>query len=325
MAVFTKTASDQEVMVGSTVSYTLALQNTATVSTTFMVTDTVPAGAVYVDGSATGGLVFDATDKQLTWEGELGPSGIDISEADITGYLGLAGFGSTPYALPSNADDGGLLISGLDFYYHGDHYTNAIWSVNGTLEAGTASGVAASAGNQDLPDPAQPNNLLAPWWRDLNLTDAGDWYLDTLSDGTNTYTVFEWNAVPIFGNTAITATFQIWIQDGTDSIWFTYADTPMLGPDNVATVGAEDAFGVAGTSYYYNGTGTLPGNTTDLAVEYFNSPPQIFTWDAVLTGEGPESGVTNVAYASDGTLDYAAFIHTVVDWFKVYFPTIYNQ
>ena len=322
-AVFAKTVSAAEVTASSIVTYTLALQNTAPLTTTFKLTDTLPAGAAYVKGSVTGGLAYQATAKQFTWQGELGPSGINISTADMGGYLSLANFVS-PFSLPSDPDDGGFLIPGLDFYYHGDHYTSVIWSVNGTLEAGTASGVSASSANQDLPDPALPNNLLAPWWRDLDLTDAGHWYAASLQDNVSgdTFTVFEWEDVPVFGNPAATATFQVWIMDGTDLIWFTYAGTPMLGGSDAATVGAEDALGVAGTSYYYNGTGILPGNTTDLLVNYFNSPPKVFSWNAILTGTTPDLGVTNIAYASDGNLDYAAFVHTAVNWIKVHLPLI---
>lgn len=179
--------------------------------------------------------------------------------------------------------------------------------------------MAASGSNVALPDPVVPNNLMAAWWTDLDLTSAGNWYAASVNDGTNDYTVFEWEDVPRFGNPAETATFQIWIQDGTDQIWFAYDHVD--GSDG--TVGAEDDTGTSGVSYYHDGTGTLPGSANDLVVEQFISPPAVFNFQVTATGD-PGATIMNVVNASDGTAEYAAVATTDIQGYQEYFPVVFK-
>jgi hypothetical protein len=66
--------------------------------------------------------------------------------------------------------------------------------VNGVVELGGESGLVVGAGNVRLPDPTLPNNLLAPFWTDMNLGDGGNWYAAILTDGVNLYDVISWEA-----------------------------------------------------------------------------------------------------------------------------------
>ncbi|MDX1557103.1 MAG: hypothetical protein R3212_13815, partial [Xanthomonadales bacterium] len=180
------------------------------------------------------------------------------------GYFSLASLGVAPFGCPSNCDDGGFLLNVPGFNFNGTTYTQVIWSVNGTVEAGSASGLATSFANQNLPDPTVPNNLIAPFWRDLNLGAGGNWYVAVLNAGPNQFLVFEWEDVPHFGSTDA-ASFQIWIQVGASgNIWYTYGRMDNAGSEG--TVGVEDSVGVLGSSYFYDGAGTAPAVGTDLAV-----------------------------------------------------------
>ena len=85
------------------------------------------------------------------------------------GYIPLSIF-VPPIGCPSNCDDGAFIFNVPSFTYDGASYSQVIWSVNGTIEAGTASGLAASANNRSMPDATPPNNLIAPFWTDLDLT-----------------------------------------------------------------------------------------------------------------------------------------------------------
>ena len=184
-------------------------------------------------------------------------------------------------------DDGGFLISGLDIDYLGQNYTSAIWSVNGTLELGTASGVASSFQNQNLPDPALPNNVLSPWWTDLNLGAGGNWYLGALSDGVRVWNIFEWENIPRFGDNSSTFTFQIWLQRGTDKIWFIYDASS--GDTLDGTTGAENEDGTAGDTTYFDGAGTLPWGGSDLKVNSVPGTPgetHFITYTAMGSGLG---------------------------------------
>ena len=182
---------------------------------------------------------------------------INIIEEDLFGYIPLSAFGILPSALPANADDGGLILSGLDIYYFGQHYTDGIWSVNGTLELGTASGIAAPFMTQTFPNSTQPNNLLAPLWADFDLGLGGEWYFGALTDGVRVWNIFEWSNIPLMIDVDDIASFQIWLERGTDGIWFTYGnvDVPVL---NIAIIGAENATGTVGYTYYTGYPDTPP-------------------------------------------------------------------
>jgi uncharacterized repeat protein (TIGR01451 family) len=301
-----KTANVSEAVEGDTVTYAIRLANTDVLTHTFHVTDVIPAHAAYVPGSATGGLVYDGVADQLTWSGPVAPSGFSVGPgASPYGYLPLSSFGVLPVDKPSDPDEGGFAFSVPAFSYFGQTYTSIIWSVNGTVEAGTASGLASGGANRSMPDPALPNNLLAPWWTDLDLTSGGNMYLAQLSDGANSYQVLEWKNVPRYGDLASTATFQVWIQQGTENIWFTYPNGAFTGSTADATVGAENANGSVGSMFTYNGTGTVPNNTS-LAVVRKVAAPLVFTYQV----EAAEAGVNvlNEVFASAGSpLDFAAW------------------
>ena len=116
-----------------------------------------------------------------------------------------------------------------------------------------------------MPNPALPNNLLAPLWTDLNLGAGGNWYINILTDGVNDFLIMEWNDVPEWSDNSITHTFQVWIQlTGAGGIWYVYAD---IDPGLTwGTVGAENVDGTVGATYYYNGQGTAPSAGNDLKV-----------------------------------------------------------
>ena len=275
---FTKTVDFDTASPGDTLTYEINVTN-GPLTGPINVTDVVPDGTTFVPASETESVVngstfipwsYDGGSNSLTWEGTLDTSLIAVSASPAPfGYVSLAGMGVTPVGCPSNCDDGGFVFSGLpSFTYNGVTYDSAIFSVNGTLEPGAASGLATSFDNQNLPDATPPNNLLAPFWRDLNLSNVGNWYVAILSAGPDEWTVWEWEDIAIFGDDATQYTFQIWIgNNGFPSeggIWFTYGRLDNTGIG--ATVGAENAEGTVGDSYFYNGAGTAPVVGVDLIV-----------------------------------------------------------
>lgn len=261
-----KTCDPLTIAIGETTDCTITITNNAFEDASVRVTDQLPQPLQLVEGSVVGAT---ETGNGLEFEGTIGSAGapvvdIEPSPGPAGGYLPLSLF-VPPLPCPSNCDDGGFLISGLDINYLGQHYTTAILSVNGTLELGTASGIAASASNQNLPHPALPNNVLAPWWTDLDLSAGGNWYSAALTDGVTVWDVFEWTDVPRFGDASSTFTFQIWLQrGGSDNIWFVYG--PFAGDTLDGTTGAENSDGTIGESYYFEGAGTLPWGGPDLGV-----------------------------------------------------------
>jgi subtilisin family serine protease len=301
-----KVADVAETVQGGIATYTITLANTDIVTRTFHLTDSVPVNATYVPASATGGLVYNGGSNQLTWSGDIGPSGFSVDAGvGYAPFLALSGFGVLPAAKPSNPDDGGVAYTVPAFQYFGQTYTSIIWSVNGTVEAGTASGVAAGGANQALPNAALPNNVLAPWWTDLDMTSSGNWYIGILSDGVNDFLVLEWNNVPRYGDASSRATFQVWIQLGAENIWFAYPSNAFTGNTTNGTIGAENADASVGDMYYYNGTGTVPNNS-EVLVTRKASPPKIFTFQVEAAVDN--TSIFNEALATnDAALDFAAW------------------
>jgi hypothetical protein len=120
--------------------------------------------------------------------------------------------------------------------------------------------------NQNLPNAARPNNVLAPFWSDLNPAFGGAMRIGILTDGVNRWIVLDWQAVREFTDVA-TDSFQIWIGiNGVEDITYTYGAVGN-GDGGLLTVGAENRFGNRGQNVYFNGTGTLPvSNTTEVLV-----------------------------------------------------------
>ena len=101
---------------------------------------------------------------------------------------------------------------------------------------------------QTLPDPARPNDVMAPFWTDLDGTAAPGIFVAVLTDGVSSWIVIEWR-VNVFGTTS-QRVFQTWIGiNGIEDITFAYnpAALPAAPPAGFGlTVGAENVEGSAG-------------------------------------------------------------------------------
>ena len=274
---FTKTVDTDTASPGDTLTYEINVTNGQMVGP-ITVTDVVPDGTTFVGSSetevVTNGFTsspwaYDGPSNSLSWTGELDAGALSvISSPAPFGFFSLRDFGVPPFGFPSNCDDGAWILSGIpSFTYNGKSYLDVIWSVNGTLEAGTASGFASSFINAALPDGSLPNNILAPLWRDLNGCSGGDLRVAVLNAGAFQWAVYEWTDIPDWG-TGNESEFQIWVEsDGSPSapaIHFTYGQLDDVGV--ATTVGAEDDSGTVGDTYYFNGAGTAPAVGVDLEV-----------------------------------------------------------
>ncbi len=303
----TKTVNDPTPEVGDILTYTLSiLPNVTGVDQTYSITDTIPLSLSYVLGSATAseGTVA-VSGNLLTYTGVAQASQYAIAPSSSPfGYVSLAGLAISPLPCSTACDDEIATIpSGLDFYYLGHHYDSVDIGTNGFIVPGSgASGNILF--NQDLPDPTNPNNVIAPFWTDIDL-DGGDgvgggtWYAADVTNGFSTWHVFEWENAEQWFDPASVYTFQIWIEKGTDNIWFVYDN--LTGNIAFATVGFENDDGLVGESYYYDGVGTPPAPGVDLAVgpvlgqpiiidyNVIANDPGVFTNTAIHTVDNPSS------------------------------------
>lgn len=323
----TKTASRTTVEPGGMISYTISLTNNFPAATEFTLSDPLPGNTNYVAGSATGGLQYNPDQDELTATLTLdAPRNLRlVEESSPYGYLPLVDYFS-PIDCGGPCAEVILDITNADFHYNGQHYTELSIASNGFLIPGGSD--SATPNNQELPDPDQPNNIIAPLWTDIDVENEGHgaWYAGRLTDTQtgDTFTIMEWENVRHAGETGSQLTFQVWIQDGTENIWFVYAE--VNGNLEAATVGVEDDQGQEGQSYYYNGSGSRPQPGTDLKVA-IDVATATFTFAVTVDPQAAQGeGILNVVEARrEGSEEViTATASTTVGDLALYLPLVHR-
>jgi hypothetical protein len=185
------------------------------------------------------------------------------------GYLPLSGFGITP--VPGVSDDSLTDFDTPAFTFAGETYSRIGFSSNGyAIIGGSTDPGDNTLINQNFPDPIVPNNVLAPFWTDLNPEAGGNLYIGVLTDGSDSWVVLDWEAVSEF-STLNQNSFEIWVGINGDAnpgedVSYAYGTMQGSGNGGFLTVGAENKFGTHGQNYYFNGAGSLPVNGTQLRV-----------------------------------------------------------
>lgn len=197
--------------------------------------------------------------KNLRFNGELAgaePPLVTLVDGSGTtaGYIPLANFG-----IPEVADmsDESIVNFTLPEFIYGGTTHNMIGMVsNGYAIVDGGSAADVDFQNQSFPDPAVPNNVLAPFWTDLNPSAGGKLYAAILSDPNsgNAWVVLEWDSVVNFSDNQANS-FQLWIGiNGTEDIAFVYGEISG-GNNGLVTIGAENKFGNSGQNWFINGAG----------------------------------------------------------------------
>ena len=159
------------------------------------------------------------------------------------------------------------------FTFAGQTWTRLGVVSNGYVVVGGGTAADVDFVNQVFPDSNPPNNVLAPFWTDLNPAAGGAVRIGVVTRRHHSWIVVDWAAVKEF-STAATNTFQMWIRVGTvEDITYAYGTIGGNGDGGFLTVGAENLFGNRGDNEYVNGTGTLPASGTQLRVTSTPSAP----------------------------------------------------
>ena len=175
------------------------------------------------------------------------------------------------------------------FKYNGVEYSSLTIDTNGYLYPGSDD---SNENNiccdiTPIPNPAKPNNVLAPFWTDLDGTNSTGLLVNVLTDGVGLWTVVEWR-VNDYG-TNKTRKFQVWLgSGGPQDIAFSYdfASVSTLPSGQDLVVGAENVAGTGGQGLPLN---TLP--TTDLYVTSTDPVPGASTsYTVTVKGLLPGSG-----------------------------------
>jgi hypothetical protein len=204
----------------------------------------------------------------VQWSGTLSPAvppqvtGVTPGSSPAGGYLPLSLFGIAPIA--GVGDDTITNFNVPTFFYGGESYTQVGVVSNGYLVLGGGTSADIVFTPQHFPNAARPNNVVAPMWSDLNpsATGAGAIRIGTLTDGSSTWIVVDWQQVKNFGN-ATKHSFEIWIRiasgaagtgPSSEDVSLTYgtgADAGNAGsgdPDSGQNWGAENRDGTSGAN-----------------------------------------------------------------------------
>jgi subtilisin family serine protease len=191
--------------------------------------------------------------KGFSWSGTLSPS-IAPSINSITpggspngSYLALSDLGVQPIA---GMGDETITNFGVpSFEYGHESYSTVGVDSNGYVVVGGGTSQDNDCCTiQTLPDSAPPNNIVAPFWTDLDASQAtGGVYIAVLGDGINNWTVVDWEGVPTFGTTEY-QNFEVWLLADGDSVTYAMGDLTGPGADTGLGGGAENRDGSSGVN-----------------------------------------------------------------------------
>ena len=173
-------------------------------------------------------------DFGYSWIDSDEPGGPTFSWIDITSVGTPLNLGDDDYQQVS-------LPWGFNFY--GVSKTSIKISSNGYLTFGSDG---TDFTNDPIPDPTDPNDLIAPFWDDLNPSSGGEVYY--YYDQTDDVFIVEWYQIPHYGGSGV-YTFEALLYPNGDIV---YQYQSMSGTLNSATIGIENSTGNDGLQVTYN-------------------------------------------------------------------------
>jgi len=208
-----------------------------------------PLEAAGVSPQATGG----PDDFGYTWDDSVAFNWVDARGGTNTGLEGDDRF--------TDAID-----IGFDFKFYENTYSQLYITTNGLVTFGAG---AYHWSNQSIPNPASPNNFIAPFWDDLCVNyggyNTGRVYYLRGGSAPNRYFVVEWYEISRRGNNDL-LTFEVILYEN-GNIMTQYLNLP--GYLGSVTVGIEDDAGVTGLQYLYNAQGL----SNNKAVRFYRPGP----------------------------------------------------
>jgi hypothetical protein len=223
-----------------------------------------------------------------------------VDPVPVGGYLPLEGFGIAPEVI---GDEEILNYSVPSFLFNGQTWDAIGVDSNGYVVAGGATSEDNECCNLPSgPDPAPPNNMLAPFWTDLDGTGAPGIRVAVLSGGGQSWVVVQYG-VNVFGTTDLRE-FQVWIGvNGVQDLSYTYA-TPQADPSGQPfLVGAENVLGdgdmvaeLPGADLVVTSTDPVPGDEVSYTVFVRGESRGA----GVVTTEMTASGIPGVTIVTTG-------------------------
>jgi len=198
------------------------------------------------------------------WFDSDNPEGPEYDWLDITGVGQVVDF------LHGNPDNGntGPLDLGFDFQHYGNTFSTICICSNGW--ASFTDGTSTDSYNMPMPAIYAPNDLLAPFWTDLDPGAGGDVYYYTNNADS---AIISWEEVYDGWEEGI-FTFQI-VLVAPDTIVYQYESMGPEGRIERATIGMENGTGTVGLQVSRNEIYTHGQKAVQF---YLSDPPGTFDW-----------------------------------------------
>ena len=204
---------------------------------------------------------------------------------------------TTGTAITLGDDDTETVALPFTFPFYGADQTAVTISSNGNLQFGGAS---TAYENTPLPSAADPNNMVALFWDDLNPGGGGSVRYQNMGDGRF---IVQYTAVPRFSGGTGALTAQIILSES-GAVTYQYQTVPSTV--NSATVGIENADGTDGLQIVYDGAYLEDGLAIRIASLFVEADlsaglvPAGTSQDVVLTFDA--TGLTPGTYTATMTI-----------------------
>lgn len=217
-----------EIEVGATTNCTVTAVN-----------NSFDAQDVTITSSGTGAVSAGVTQTATLAGAQLGVPSLGSGSTPAGGWLDLAGFGIGANAV---GDESIVNFNVPPYTFNGQTYASIGITSNGYAVAGGGTAADVVWDTPAGPSPARPNNVLAPFWTDLNGQGAPGFRIATLTDNVDTWIVVQWE-LNVWGTNDLRR-FQAWILvNGPQDISYAYS-APQGDPSGQPyLVGAENAAG----------------------------------------------------------------------------------
>ncbi|MGD8487875.1 MAG: S8 family serine peptidase, partial [Anaerolineae bacterium] len=350
----TKSVSRQSISADGTytLTYTIAVQpNITPEELVYSITDTIPAGMTYVPGSATASSgTVNVADNQLTWSGTPVPGytyEVDTSwsnpacrapGANSGAYLDLVSLQSNLVPDPSIDED--TLVFSVDFA-GGAH--NLFGQYYGEILNATATGFMylepATEGeepwiNDPIPTASDPNNLMAVYWRDLQIVydgpaNKGVTLVNATDSSGDPFAVIEYDDVEPYptGSTSDHFDFELiaYYDPDPNRYEYIFAYDNLVGDVTTGTIGLEDLAGTFGVQYAYNDVTLSDGLAICFDLAQTRDQPATITYQVTVTDAGwPRTFTNEVDHQTDnpGSQVATTSVDVITARYKRYLPLI---
>lgn len=252
------------------IMYEIKLNNLKDVAHSFTLTDTLPANVRYLSGTATGGLTYDETTHQMRWQGMVGPGdlGYTFERVAPLQYFNL-GFAEDPppdlCSLFSDCDEVTAVFDldteGHSFPFFGESLSRLNVASNGFLFGPDGlQALACTACPHRVPHAAEPNQLIAGLWRDIDMSHGnGQFYagflVGLLENPADVVFYVNWQDAGHFGDPFLLSANAIAIvvegqsePAGRIYLIYDYLTDPVKLTELGYLIGVENKFGTVGTT-----------------------------------------------------------------------------